>query len=44
MSQWVSGFAEEAIGASKVVGDVFGLAFFAVMLGIGSDSLDQKIL
>lgn len=35
MSQWVSGFAEEAVGVSKVLGDVFGLAFFGAMLGIG---------
>ena len=35
MSQWVSGFAEEAIGVSKIIGDVFGLAFFGVMLGVG---------
>lgn len=35
MSQWVSGFAEEAIGVSKVMGDVFGLALFGAMLGIG---------
>lgn len=35
MSQWVSGFAEEAVGVSKVVGDVFGLAFFGAMLGLG---------
>ena len=35
MSQWVSGFAEEAVGVSKVLGDVFGLALFGAMLGIG---------
>lgn len=35
MSQWISSFAEEAMGVSKVIGDIFGLAFFGVMLGIG---------
>ncbi len=35
MSQWVSGFAEEAIGVSKVMGDVFGVALFGFMLGMG---------
>lgn len=35
MSQWVSGFAEEAIGVPKMLGDVFGLALFGAMLGLG---------
>ena len=35
MSQWVSGFAEGALGVPKVAGDVFGLALFGVMLGVG---------
>ena len=35
MAQWVSGFAEAAIGLPKLVGDVVGVAGFAAMLGIG---------
>lgn len=35
MSQWVSGFAEGAVGVPKVYGDIFGLAFFGAMLGLG---------
>ncbi len=35
MSQWSSGYLEMALGIPKVWGDVFGVAFFAVMLGIG---------
>ena len=35
MSEWVSSFIETGIGLSKVVGDILGVAMFAVMLGIG---------
>ena len=35
MSQWVSGFAEKALGISKVMGDIFGMALFGLMLGMG---------
>ena len=35
MAQWVSGFAEKAIGLPKILGDCVGVAGFAVMLGIG---------
>ncbi|MBQ3225714.1 MAG: MFS transporter [Clostridia bacterium] len=35
MSQWASGFIEKAIGVPKVLGDVLGVALFAVLLGIG---------
>ena len=35
MSQWTSGFAEKALGISKVWGDVFGLALFGALLGLG---------
>ncbi len=34
MSQWASGFIEKAIGIPKVMGDVLGVALFAVLLGI----------
>jgi len=35
MSQWSSGYLEQALGIPKVWGDVFGVALFAVMLGLG---------
>lgn len=35
MSQWSSGYLEGALGIPKVYGDVFGVAAFALMLGIG---------
>ncbi len=35
MAQWSSGYLEEALGIPKVWGDIFGVALFAVMLGIG---------
>ncbi|MBO5408592.1 MAG: MFS transporter [Clostridia bacterium] len=35
MSQWVSGYAEQSLGVPKIVGDVFGVALFGFMLGIG---------
>ena len=35
MTQWCSSFLEVALGIPKVWGDVFGVAAFAVMLGLG---------
>lgn len=35
MSQWSSGYLEQALGIPKVWGDVFGVALFGVMLGLG---------
>ncbi len=35
MAQWSSGYLEQALGIPKVWGDIFGVALFAVMLGIG---------
>ena len=35
MAQWSSSFLEQALGISKIWGDVFGVALFAVMLGLG---------
>ena len=35
MSQWSSGFIENAIGVPKIYGDVIGVAFFAALLGAG---------
>ncbi len=42
MAQWCSGYLEQALGISKVWGDIFGVALFSVMLGIGR-SLYAKI-
>ncbi len=35
MSQWCSTFAEKALGISKIYGDLFGVALFGAMLGLG---------
>ena len=35
MAQWCSGYIEEALGIPKIWGDVFGVALFSVMLGLG---------
>ncbi len=35
MSQWASGFTEKALGIPKMWGDIFGMALFGAMLGIG---------
>ena len=35
MSQWGSGYLEKALLIPKVYGDVFGVALFSVMLGLG---------
>ena len=35
MSQWCSGYLEQALGIDKVLGDVFGVALFAMTLGLG---------
>ena len=35
MAQWCSGYIERALGISKLWGDIFGAAFFSVMLGFG---------
>jgi len=35
MAQWCSGYVENVFGMNKVLGDVFGVAMFAVMLGFG---------
>lgn len=35
MAQWCSGYIERALGIPKFWGDVFGVAGFALMLGIG---------
>jgi len=35
MAQWASGYLEQALGIGKVWGDLFGVAMFALMLGLG---------
>ena len=35
MAQWCSGYLEQGLGLPKVVGDIFGVALFAVALGLG---------
>ena len=35
MAQWVSGYIENALAIPKVIGDIAGVALFAVMMGIG---------
>ncbi len=35
MAQWCSGYIEGALGIPKIWGDVFGMAAFSVMLGLG---------
>ena len=42
MAQWSSGYLEQAAGIPKVWGDLFGVALFAVMLGLGR-SLYAKV-
>lgn len=42
MAQWASSYLEQAVGISKVWGDVFGVALFGMTLGIGR-SLYAKI-
>ncbi len=35
MAQWISGYLERAVNIPKVWGDIFGVAVFSVMLGLG---------
>ena len=42
MAQWASGYIEQALGLPKIWGDIFGVAVFAVALGLGR-SLYAKI-
>lgn len=35
MAQWSSSYLEQALGIPKVWGDIFGVALFALMLGLG---------
>jgi len=42
MSQWCSDYVETAMGISKLWGDIFGIALFAVMLGLGRTLYARK--
>lgn len=42
MSQWCSGYLESALGIPKVWGDIFGVALFSVMLGLGRTLYAKK--
>ncbi|MBR3844567.1 MAG: MFS transporter [Clostridia bacterium] len=35
MTNWISGFTENALTLPKIVGDILGLSLFAVLLGLG---------
>lgn len=35
MAQWCSGYLEQAVGIPKMWGDIFGVALFSLMLGLG---------
>lgn len=35
MAQWSSGYLEAALGIPKIYGDIFGVAMFGAMLGLG---------
>ena len=35
MTNWISGYMESALGISKTMGDILGMASFAVLLGLG---------
>ena len=35
MAQWASGYLEASFGINKTLGDIFGVAMFAVFLGLG---------
>lgn len=35
MTNWISGYMENALGIAKVTGDILGMALFAVCLGFG---------
>jgi len=42
MAQWSSGYLEQALGIPKVWGDCFGVAMFALMLGLGRTMYAKK--
>ncbi|MBR2388816.1 MAG: MFS transporter [Clostridia bacterium] len=42
MAQWASGYIEKAIGIPKIWGDIFGVALFGLMMGIGRSAYAKK--
>ena len=42
MAQWVSGYLERAVGIPKIQGDIFGVALFSAMLGMGRTLYAKK--
>lgn len=42
MAQWSSGYIEQGLGIPKVWGDVFGVAVFSAMLGLGRTLYAKK--
>lgn len=42
MAQWCSSYLEQAMGIPKVWGDIFGVAMFAVLLGIGRSAYAKR--
>ncbi len=42
MAQWSSGYLEQALGIPKIWGDLFGVALFSVMLGLGRSIYAKK--
>lgn len=42
MAQWSSGYLEQALGIPKIWGDIFGVALFSVMLGLGRSLYAKK--
>lgn len=42
MAQWSSGYLEQALGIKKIWGDVFGVAGFGFMLGLGRTLYAKK--
>lgn len=41
MSNWISSYVEKALGIEKAVGDILGMAVFAVLLGMGRFSYSR---
>lgn len=41
MSNWISSYIEKALGIEKAVGDILGMAVFAVLLGMGRFSYSR---
>ncbi len=42
MGQWASGYIEAALQIPKIWGDIFGVALFAVMMGIGRSTYAKR--